>query len=553
MRKIKFLFAFVVAALFLASCDKKIEVISNITSNETWTSNNQYIISGDITVDNGAILTIEPGTKIEFSAGYGLYVNDGTLIAEGTEDKPIIFTSNATVPTKGAWVGLVFYEGTLQNTSLKYCEIKYAGGSQNLGAIHIQGCKIAINNCTIENTKYNGIYLLYETADFVTFTNNTIKDVDNHALVLTANAIPSIGTNNTFTTPDGYGIEVQGGHFKSGNQSWKKQTCDYYVSYEVQIDGTSTVTIEPGTVIKFNSGINMNVGYASNGTLVAEGTADLPIVFTSSASSPTAGAWTGLLFYGYSTSSKLKYCTIEYAGSQSYSGAVYIDDCLVSFDNCTIKNNDGYGIYNLGATSGFSSFTNNTLTDNSNHAIRILAELVHTIGAGNTFTCPEYKGIEINGGHYVNNSKTWLKHNVPYYVTYSPAFDGSLTIQAGCEFKCDAGVWFEFGYTSNTSVSMVGASDNKIKFTSSASSPAVGSWGGLYFYENSNCTLNHVNIMYGGSSNGGTVMINDGVTLNMSNTDIQYSESCAIYYYGTVNIVGSGNTYSNNNGNNICF
>lgn len=76
------------------------EVISdNITSDATWTSDKTYQLSGRIAVTDGATLTIEPGTVIKGESGTGanssaLVIARGSkIMAEGTADAPIIFTS----------------------------------------------------------------------------------------------------------------------------------------------------------------------------------------------------------------------------------------------------------------------------------------------------------------------------------------------------------------------------------------------------------------------------------------------------------------------------
>jgi hypothetical protein len=76
-------------------------VSSNITSNTTWTADKIYQLGGRIAVTDGVTLTIEPGTIIKGEAGTGanatalLVARGGKLMAEGTADKPIIFTSVA--------------------------------------------------------------------------------------------------------------------------------------------------------------------------------------------------------------------------------------------------------------------------------------------------------------------------------------------------------------------------------------------------------------------------------------------------------------------------
>lgn len=70
-----------------------------ITANETWTADNIYVLDGRVVVDEGVTLTIEPGTIVKAEDGQGsnattLIVDQGAkLLASGTADRPIIFTS----------------------------------------------------------------------------------------------------------------------------------------------------------------------------------------------------------------------------------------------------------------------------------------------------------------------------------------------------------------------------------------------------------------------------------------------------------------------------
>jgi hypothetical protein len=74
-------------------------ITSNITANTTWSNDNVYQLGGRIVVTDGATLTIEKGTVIKGEAGAGanatalIVARGGKLMAEGTADEPIIFTS----------------------------------------------------------------------------------------------------------------------------------------------------------------------------------------------------------------------------------------------------------------------------------------------------------------------------------------------------------------------------------------------------------------------------------------------------------------------------
>ncbi|WP_159469305.1 T9SS C-terminal target domain-containing protein [Dyadobacter sp. 3J3] len=87
-------------------------VTGSITSNTTWKATDQYLISGFVYVEAGATLTIEPGTIIKGDKATkgALFIKPGAkIIAVGTADKPIVFTSNQAIGQRkaGDWGGLV--------------------------------------------------------------------------------------------------------------------------------------------------------------------------------------------------------------------------------------------------------------------------------------------------------------------------------------------------------------------------------------------------------------------------------------------------------------
>lgn len=93
----------------------------NITSNETWTSNNIYLLSGWVYIKAGATVTIQPGTVIkgDFATQGALIVErDAKLIADGTVDMPIVFTSQKSVGQRsyGDWGGVILCGRASLNT-----------------------------------------------------------------------------------------------------------------------------------------------------------------------------------------------------------------------------------------------------------------------------------------------------------------------------------------------------------------------------------------------------------------------------------------------------
>ena len=82
-----------------------------ITKNEKWYSDSVYYLGGKVVVSEGVTLTIEPGTIIKGKQGSGslasalIIAQGGKLNAEGTAEKPIIFTSELDDIKTGELVG----------------------------------------------------------------------------------------------------------------------------------------------------------------------------------------------------------------------------------------------------------------------------------------------------------------------------------------------------------------------------------------------------------------------------------------------------------------
>jgi len=82
-----------------------------LTANETWTADKIYLLVGKVVVPENIVLTIEPGTIIKGKTGLGslasalVVARGGKLMAVGTADKPIIFTSELDNITVGQKVG----------------------------------------------------------------------------------------------------------------------------------------------------------------------------------------------------------------------------------------------------------------------------------------------------------------------------------------------------------------------------------------------------------------------------------------------------------------
>ncbi|GBD87852.1 hypothetical protein BMS3Abin03_01786 [bacterium BMS3Abin03] len=112
--------------LFIGMANAQVNVTNNISTDQTWTSNNVYLLDGLIFVDSAATLTIQKGTVIKGKELSNITTGDGAsalivrrggkIMANGTADEPIIFTSelddinipnDLTKEDRGLWGGII--------------------------------------------------------------------------------------------------------------------------------------------------------------------------------------------------------------------------------------------------------------------------------------------------------------------------------------------------------------------------------------------------------------------------------------------------------------
>jgi hypothetical protein len=274
----------------------------------------------------------------------------------------------------------------------------------------------------------------------------------------------------------------------TADTAWTLAGSPYIVTGNITVQGSTsagaTLTVEPGVVVKFNSGRYMNIGSSSGnpGALVAQGTAANPILFTSNQATPTAGYWSNIRFNNTADdgTSILEYCAIQYAGSGSL-GAVYISQASPAIRNCTITNSSTYGIcvstgtptvdgcqfgsngnYDLyytgtiGGTiancaiyngmylygAGAMAFSGNTVHQNDSFPIKAYADNVGALVNGCAFSDISSASYLEVGGSTITKDATWTAA-IPYVVAANLTVQGvdgadsitALTLSPGAVLK----------------------------------------------------------------------------------------------------------------------
>ncbi|MFL3006143.1 MAG: hypothetical protein ACJZ1R_08270, partial [Candidatus Neomarinimicrobiota bacterium] len=136
----------------------------------------------------------------------------------------------------------------------------------------------------------------------------------------------------------------------SSNTTWTLSNSPYIATGNILLSENTTLTIEPGVIVKFESDLAMQI----KGTFIAQGTADNKIMFTSNSSSPSMNDWMEIKFFDESTDatfsggsyisgSIMEYCIVEYTKYIYISNSrPYITNCEFRFNEVGIEvnNND---------------------------------------------------------------------------------------------------------------------------------------------------------------------------------------------------------------------
>ena len=112
---------------------ERVEVSGSIWEDAVWESGKEYYVTGDVTVEVGATLTIQPDVVVKFAHEcadeyYGITV-EGTLVVDGGDwTTAILFTSGAPEWAKkpGDWRGIEVERSSDSSSVIRYSRIQYA-------------------------------------------------------------------------------------------------------------------------------------------------------------------------------------------------------------------------------------------------------------------------------------------------------------------------------------------------------------------------------------------------------------------------------------------
>jgi len=497
------------------------EINSNITEPTNWVSNVLYIVTDGFQVRDE--LTIEPGTRIEFEVGTEMVVSeDGTLIADGTEQDSIRFTGTEEV--RGHWNGIQF--NTTQSTSnlLNYVIVEYGGNSgfwrtqdtysNVLVGSRTEGtsARVQITNSTLREADGVGLKVRNDS-ELRDSGNNTYIANSEGAVHIDAKRVHNLSDNSDFTGNDNDVVWVDvGSPLDDEDRIWQAINVPYVINDEVEVRNVD-FTIEAGGEYRFESAAALS--FTGDGVFTVEGTDrehengnHEGTLFTGTEQDP--GWWRGIQLQGATNpNNSMADAIIEYAGHSdgfwgTHSNLANLviggrtSRALLSVTNTTLRHGGGYGLRISDEDSDMRNSGANTFTENNSGAAYVYANNIHYLDSGS-----DYSGNNGNDFVFVEDSDVeggavvWNALNVPYRMDSLTEVVGNteLTILAGAQFEFTSGSGLRSG--GETVFVVDGNENNPVLFTGTEEDP--GWWMGINIVSpQSGNSIEHAIFQYGG-------------------------------------------------------
>ena len=534
-----------------------------------------YWLQGNVTVDEGAVLTVGAGQVVKFGSHAGTIWVNGTLIADGTAGQPIIFTDdhddtagndtnnngNATGPAPGGWCVIYFSASSMDNL-MDHVEVRWGGyGSGWDAEVVATNTELTLTNSVLEHSQDHGLRLA--GCDPV-LTDNTYRHNADAAISMNLASNPAI-TGVTLENNRINGLEVDAGTITS-DAYWDDPEIVYWLQGNVTVDEGAVLTVGAGQVVKFGS----HAGTIwVKGTLIADGTAGQPIVFTDDcddtaggdtnnngdATDPFRGGWCAIHFSASSTGNLMDHVEVRWGAYGGWDAQVVADRTELTLTNSVLEHSQNHGLQLAGCDP---VLTNNTYRHNADAAIGMDLASNPAI-TGVTLENNRINGLEVDRGT-ITSDAYWDDPEIVYWVKEDVTVDEGavLTVGAGqvVKFGAHAGrIWL------NGTLVADGAAGQPIIFTDdrddtagedtnnddAASSPARGGWCGIWLNGSSAVNvMDYVEVRWGGYGTGWDAqVVATNTELTLTNSMLEYSQEDGLRFTGSDPVL-TNNTYRNN-------
>jgi hypothetical protein len=413
-----------------------------------------HIVTGDVRIENGATVTLEPGAVVMFAGSTNRRIDvgvnsAGALTANGGEPglgDQIVFTRLQDVggPAPSShYRGLRFGANIISAPTMLRNVVLEFGGRHNTdtdrGAVEVlSGSAPDIQRSIIRESLNYGLFARSgagsDTTDW--FADNQLTANGRSPISIGSDDVSTLGMNLDLSGNGADRVFVRGSTVARVDATWANYGVPFYLSGGILVRGGSTMTVAPGTEMRFASGRGLQVSTGSEeGTLVAAGTPEKPIRMI-----PDIWTWDGVRLAGLiQAGTVLRNVRLEnFDGTVS---GVRIDasgnpgDRVAIVENCLVQSGEPGSVgIDLYGNARIRSFENNVLDVDALSVNASLGGLGDLLGSSNTYEAP----LRVRAGSITGEDLIWSRpvasdaSTQPIRPTGNMSVtNGSLTIRAG--------------------------------------------------------------------------------------------------------------------------
>jgi hypothetical protein len=425
-----------------------------------------HVVTGDVRIEAGATLTVEPGAVVMFAPNSNLRIDvgvasAGALVADGGEPgigDQVVFTrfQDVGAPAQnGHYRGLRFGANNISSvTRLRNAIVEFGGrrnGSTDLGAVEVlSGSSPVVTDSIARQSLNYGVYLQSGAGTDASswFDRNQLVSNGRGPLSVGSDDVSTLGSDLDMTGNDVDRVFVRGSTVARQTSTWNQYGIPFFLSAGLQVRDGATLTFQPGTELRFadNTRIQVSLGSSGNvlGTLVAVGTPESPIRMV-----PDANTWNGVFIDDDAQSGTvLRYVRAEGFGSSS-NGGLRVDSSAADLivENCLLQSTTAgsTGVFASG-NAAIQSFENNVI-DVEGSSINAPFRVFHDfLSSSNRYETP----LRVRPGT-VTGTVAWAKPVTTTGATQAIQPDGTLTVDGG-ELTIAAGNQIEMPLNGQLSV-----------------------------------------------------------------------------------------------------
>jgi hypothetical protein len=313
----------------------------------------------------------------------------------------------------------------------------------------------------------------------------------------------------------------------------------YTVTCQVTVPPTVKLTIAAGVTVRFQTYTSLVV----TGTLMVNGTATQPVLFTSALESPYAGSWHRIGFYPGSIGN-IQHAIIEYGGQSTFP-IIQVEGGSVTVKDSIIRYSGTQGI----RSNVWINLINNQFVGNHSEAL----SLSGPAGSPNAYT------ITGNTGYDNGVDAFFIGGSTPYNLTLGENPDlpyvnqGIFRVPAGSMLNVGEGARFEIGMEGQVTgaievegtLDVNGSNEKRVAFTGIESvwGHTPGSWWRIYIKPGGVASLDYASVDYAGAGTA-NIYVEDA-KLDLKNSQVGWSAGNGVYAVDSL-VTINASTFHNN-------